>query len=129
MPLAGLSHTGQNSARFDPGSDEVQTITQRVSIPVTATKITYWYLTFSDEFDCFADAAYLWVDPNPDDAPFSAEIVASHYQFCVSDEVNIWTKKTANITKFAGQTVELKFEMDADILIDSRWYIDDIAVE
>ena len=127
--ISAVAHTGQKSARLSPPNDSIETITQRFTVPLTATKLTYWYQTSSSEFDCFADTGYVWVDPNPDDTVFSAEIVASHYEFCDSDEVLVWTKKTANIAKFAGKTVELQFEMDADILFDSYWYIDDVATE
>jgi hypothetical protein len=109
-------------------NDSNEAIRQRVTIPAQAPYLTYWYRALSEEADCSADLGSVFVDPAPDDATFSAVLVKLHNEFCDDREFVNYRPVSIDLRAYAGQRVEITFFFSSDILIDSFWNIDDIAM-
>lgn len=120
------AHSGARYALLGGDQARSETIAQRVTVPPHAPFLTFWHRNSSDWYSCSWDGAYVWVDPNPDDSVFSRKIVKGFFDFCQS-EAHGYEQVRIDLSAYAGQTIELEFEMETTGGLYSFWSLDDIA--
>lgn len=124
---AARAHGGVRYLQMGSAASDDHTITQMVTVPTDAPYLEYWHGTLSQQVGCLYDKGYVWVDPNPNDAQYSREIVDSVYEFCEEDEHLDYQRRSVDLRPYAGQTIELQFDMSTNVNYASYWFLDDIV--
>ena len=123
-PLASavVAHTGNNSARMGWNSGTTVNagnsyIYQWVTIPATATKATLAYYTYGFSED-FVD--YDWQEGLIYKADGTTVLKTL---FHTADNAQTWTRRTADLSAYKGQTIAVMFNVhsDGDTLRSTLW--------
>lgn len=121
------AHGGSWYLQMGSSSEGDHTITQMVTVPSDAPYLEYWDRVTSTQAGCFYDSGFVWVDPQPNDPTFSAVIVDSVFDFCNDKEHYTYERHSVDLRAYAGQEVELQFDMSTNIGYASYWLLDDIV--
>jgi serine protease len=107
------------------GVDEDGAVSQLVRVPAGQPRLTYYSMIRSREGVCDfnRDAAVVRID--------TAAVESRPLCTVTSTDLNAptWEKRTIDVSTYAGQTVLLTFEFQADFEQSSEWLIDSIAFE
>jgi hypothetical protein len=125
---ATLARTGQWSALLGSSDGNADELAQILTVPVDQPYLHYWYTALSQHVDCYEDAAFVYIDPNPDDFEIGT-MVESHFDFCEDREFIEYREVIIDLSAYAGQRVELLFRMSTDPNYSSYWSLDDIAFQ
>jgi hypothetical protein len=122
---------GQNALWFRActGRDELGWAAQTLAVPANATTLRFSTLPISRETKDGAtcpenDVARVTIDGTEVYKEALCEVVDAE-----GNPILAWTRKTVDITAYAGKTVTLRFSLDADEQVPSNWLVDTIAVE
>ncbi len=113
------THSGQWAAWLGGVFTETAAMAQTVLVPPGAPYLAYWQWVDSAETGCHYDIASIWVNGNVEDA----------YGLCAALETNAWTRRTVDLSAFAGQSINLRLQVTTDSNLNSSLYLDDVAFE
>jgi hypothetical protein len=113
------THGGQWAAWLGGVFTETAAMAQTVLVPPGAPYLAYWQWVDSAETGCHYDLVSIWVNGNVEDA----------YGLCAALETNSWTRRTVDLSAFAGQSVNLRLQVTTDSNLHSSLYLDDVAFE
>lgn len=111
-------HSGSNLAWLGGDDDEINSVTQTITIPASRPFLHYWYWLASDDL-CGYDYARVYV---------GATVVQTH-DLCSSNDTGGWVMGNINLSAYAGSSVALKFEVTTDSSINSNFFLDDVSFE
>ncbi|MDQ4075966.1 MAG: immune inhibitor A [Chloroflexota bacterium] len=119
------AHSGSQSYFSGQGPEQNNTLTTAKAIALPAgseSTLSYW--TWHDIEEGF-DFGYVEVSSN---GGSNWDVVDT-----VNGTSDGWVKRSVNLSRYAGQSVLVRFRYDSDILIDlalyEGWYVDDISVD
>jgi hypothetical protein len=133
LPAVALEPTvgGQYALWFRActGRDESSWAAQTITIPATATVLRFSALPISREEKNGAmcpenDVARVAIDGVEVYKEALCEVVDAE-----GNPILVWTRKTVDITTYAGKTVTVRVGLDADDQVPSNWLVDTIAIE
>jgi len=113
------AHGGQWAAWLGGVFTETAAIAQTVLVPPDAPYLAYWQWVDSAETGCHYDIVSIWVNGNVEDA----------YGLCAALETGAWTRRTVDLSAFAGQSINLRLQVTTDSNLHSSLYLDDVAFE
>ena len=96
---------------------ELAYIEQMVAVPVTATKVGYWYQLGSLDTHLGFDFARIIVN---------GWDIIDEFQLYADENVTSWTLRSADISAYAGQIVTLRIAVENDVAEASTLVIDDV---
>jgi hypothetical protein len=113
------------------GVDETAAVYQRVALPGDARYLTFYSLAASRET---ANSQNLC--PNSPDVGrlFVDGVEVDSIRLCQKTDQNgdpiieSWTKRSVDISAYAGKTVTIRFQFEADDQDGSAWLVDDVAL-
>jgi hypothetical protein len=115
---AGVSpHSGSWAAWLGGDYNELASITQTLTIPANETTLSFWHWIGSEDA-CNYDFGRVLVN--------NAQVVT--ISLCVDTSTGGWVNRTADISAYAGQNVELQFRVETDSSLNSNWFIDDVSL-
>ncbi len=104
------------------GTKDIRAIDQTLSIPASARKLTFWAMIESEEDSCENDFFVIRLGENTDGGALG--LCRTH-----NTGQNNWAKYNLDVSKFAGQQVNIALIYSANENIHSQIFIDDLAFE
>jgi hypothetical protein len=98
--------------------DEQSAISQNVNLP-SGKSLSFWYWSTSEETSCGLDVAYVMID----------QAAIAEIKLCDDFETNQWTKRTVDLSAYAGSLVNLKFIVQTNGLLNSNLFLDEVGFE
>lgn len=115
--LAIPPHSGDWAAWLGGDANETASIEQAVTVPVGAPYLAYYQWIDSEEPDCNNDTATVIVDG----------ALVQKYGLCGNSSTGGWIIHYANLSAYAGQTVDLLIQVETNAADNSNLYIDDVS--
>ena len=116
LPADRQPHTGHWMSWLGGMNDETSSISQSIQVPAEMSQLVFWKRVKSIESDCANDIAGVYVNGQPVQA----------IDLCASVASTTWSSVTVDLSAYAGQTVELKFQVTTDSADSSSLYLDDM---
>jgi hypothetical protein len=116
----GLSnHQGSYASWLGGDYSETSLLTQEITIPASATHLTYWYWIDSED-SCGFDFAFVEFDGTR----------LKTYDLCFTRDTGAWVKEAIDISAYRGRKGILSFKAttDQDPELISNFFLDDIAL-
>jgi hypothetical protein len=110
--------SGAHAAWLGGVYSDIQYLEQMVAVPSNQSYLAYWHWIASSDF-CGYD--YVSIRAN------GAEV--AKYDLCSSTNTSAWTKKTFNLSAYAGQQVMLQIRVRTDSSKNSNFFLDDVAFQ
>jgi serine protease len=112
------AHSGGRMAYFGDLPAETGWIEQTVSVPVGASRLTFWHVVRSEDPDPGGDYGRIRIDG----------VVIHSLDFTLETDRSSWAPLALDVSRYAGRAIRLRFEhvTDDDSWLSS-WYIDDVA--
>lgn len=121
FPTGVTPHGGSWAAWLGtPDLSTTYTIThiqQQVTVPESDTFLAYWHWIRSEDFCGDYDHARVLID----------DTIVHDYILCQDSSTDGWVKHGASLSAFAGQTVELKIQVQTDYNLSSELFVDDVS--
>jgi hypothetical protein len=121
FPSGVRAHSGRWLAWLGGENNELAGFFQTVSILKGRSNFTYWIWISSQDI-CWDDIGGMGVDDGNEVEVFDA------YYLCVSSNTNGWVRRTFNLEKYAGKTVDLFIVAETDSTLVSSLYVDDVSL-
>lgn len=118
-PTGGTAHSGGWVVWLGGVLSETAALAQALPVPAAAPYLAYWQWIDSTETGCHYDIVSIWVN----------DTVVDAYGLCAALETNTWTRRTVDLSAFAGQTVTVRLQLTTDGSKDSSLFLDDVAFE
>lgn len=120
-PNTIVPHSGQWGVWLGGWEDELSAISQYVNVPTgtASMDLSFWYWSTSEESSCGLDTAYVMID----------QIAINEIMLCEGHESNSWTKRTLDLSAYAGRTINLKFIVQTNGVLNSNLFLDDVSFE
>jgi len=119
LPADRTPHSGMWMSWLGGMNDETTTISQQVVVPDAPVNLVYWKRVKSIETDCAHDTAQVLINNQP----------VQSILLCESTASTTWSSESVDLSAFAGQTVELKFQVSTDGADSSSLYLDNMAFQ
>jgi hypothetical protein len=121
FPSGVRAHSGRWLAWLGGENNELAGLIQTVSILKGRSNFTYWIWIDSQDF-CLDDVGGMGIDDGDEIEVFDA------YPLCISSNTNGWVRRTLNLEKYAGKTVDLYIVAETDSTLVSSFYVDDVSL-
>lgn len=110
-------HGGSWAAWLGGDDNETSILSQQVTIPASASALTYWYWIGSSDI-CGYDYARV---------RFGNAILRT-YNLCSSTQTGGWAQAQIGLADWRGQTVTLQFVVTTDTTLTSSFFLDDVSI-
>ena len=116
-------YSGATSAYLGGIDNAIDAITKTVALPqAEEIKLNFWWMVDSEE------SSSGWDSMNVVVADASGTALRTLYTLGSADTSNIWQLAEADLTEFAGQTVQIQFEAQTDASLVTDFFVDNIEV-
>ena len=119
LPADRTPRSGDWMAWLGGMNDETSSISQQVTVPAEPTYLVFWKRVKSVETDCAHDTAQVLINNQP----------VQSVLLCTTSASTTWSHVAVDLSTFAGQTVELKFQVSTDSMDSSSLYLDDLTFQ
>ena len=119
-PVEGLEitpHSGSWAAWLGGADFEISILSQKIKVPDTAQTLSFWYWIASDDL-CGYDTAGVFLGTQN----------LKGYDLCTDHNTNGWVQDTVNLSGYQGQTLDLTFKVVTDEMVNSNFFVDDVAI-
>jgi hypothetical protein len=118
-------HSGSWLAWLGGDDNEISTLSQSVNVPASVPPfyLRYYYQVRSSETICdpqnWADAALIYIN----------NVSQGGYVLCTSSHGTQWVfgGLNVNLASYAGQTINVRFEVQTDSSLSSSFFLDDVS--
>jgi hypothetical protein len=123
LPSGISPHSGSYAVWLGGDDNEISTLSQSVSVPDQAqhrsdtATLDFYFQIFSNDL-CGYDTAVVRVN--------GASL--QEYDMCQDTETDGWTRESVSLADFAGQTVDLSFQVSTDSGIASSMFLDSVFI-
>lgn len=114
--LAATPQGGSWAAWLGGEVDEISRLSQTITIPAATPYLSFYHLIASEDA-CGFDYARVLLDSNK----------VYEVSLCGSSNTGGWTRRTINLSAYAGRTMKLMFEVETDDSQNSNWFIDTVS--
>jgi hypothetical protein len=112
-------HSGIWAAWLAGALNETSYIQQQVTVPAGSPYLAYWHIIGSEETVCNHDFGRVRVNGTAVDT----------YGLCNSTETTDWVHHIVNLSAYAGQSISLRIEAQADGANNSNLFVDDVSFQ
>jgi Subtilase family len=119
MPPDVLAYAGNYAAWLGGVNDEVNAITQTISIPATGATLKFRWRLQSAETDCHNDVLTISINGT----------VVDSMGLCRSRGTSDWPEYTRSLNGFAGQNAGVQLKVKTNGSLSSNLFVDDVRVE
>ncbi|MBK8444296.1 MAG: T9SS type A sorting domain-containing protein [Sphingobacteriales bacterium] len=118
---SNVYNSGAWSAWLGGANNENSQVWQSITIPAGSTAtLTYYYLIYTTtQTTCTGDVAYLKINGT----------TVTTYQLCTNTSMGNYAQATFDLTSYAGQTVEIRFQAITNASNISHFFVDDVVAE
>ncbi len=117
FPSGVTPRSGSWAVWLGGADSETAYIQQQVTIPPSAPVLRYWYWIASQDI-CGYDFARVRVNGT----------AVQTYDLCSSNNTGGWVQGSVNLGSYAGQLVQLRFEVTTDSSLNSNFFLDDVSL-
>jgi hypothetical protein len=118
-PKGFNARSGQYLAWLGGAHNDISTISQALTVPVSHPYLSLYLMASSQEDLCHYDRAAIYVN----------EYHVASIGLCKSQNFHSWLKNQIDLTDFAGQTITLKIKVETDDSLLSSLFVDDLSFE
>jgi aqualysin 1 len=116
--------TGAYSAWLGGGNNANEQLRQTVTVPADGTLTYHWHMTTSEAIGETVAYDYLRVRVRRSS---DGALLATLRTFSNLNARNVWSADTVSVAAYAGQSVQVSFEVRTDSTLVSSFYIDDVS--
>lgn len=115
-----VPRSGEWGAVLGIANNEIAYIEQTVSVPSDTKRLNYWYQLGSFETHLGFDFARVVID---------GWDVIDEFQLTENDATLVWTLRSADISSYAGRTVQIRIAAEIDVAEPSTLLVEDVHFE
>jgi hypothetical protein len=111
-------HSGSWATWFGGGNDETSRLYQQITVPTSAPTLTFWYWIWSEDYSGY-DYGYVLIDDVP----------ILQFDLCADQQTGTWVRQDLDLSAYAGQVVDLEFQVVTDGSLNSNLFVDDVSFD
>lgn len=121
LKVPEFARTGQWSASLGSSRKAVHWIEQNITVTAAAPYLVYWSRVYSEESKCTYDFGYVHSR--------DVGLLDRVDEFCTASQHEAYRKRSIDLRKWIGYTIDVRFEMSTDVIFLSTWHIDDVSMQ